>query len=61
MTATRTVDQVMNVEMAEATEVSNPFATAWLCVLGLILGSTLICSVVLMAWPIVAQYAANLH
>jgi hypothetical protein len=61
MTATRTVDQVMSVEMAKGTEMSNPFATAWLCVLGLILGSTLLCSAVLMAWPIVAQYAANLH
>ena len=65
MTATmikaRTVDQVMNLEEVEATEKSNPFATAWLCVLGLVLGATLLCTAVLMAWPIVAQYAARLH
>ena len=65
MTATmmkaRSVDQVMNAELAKDTEKSNPFATAWLCVLGLVLGATLLCTVVLMAWPIVAQYAAKLH
>ncbi len=55
------VDQVMKAEMVEATEKSNPFATAWLVILGLILGATLFCSAVLMAWPIVAQYAAKLH
>lgn len=65
MTATmmkeRTVDEVTSVEMAEVTERSNPFATAWLTILGLVLGATLLCSAVLMAWPIVAQYAAKLH
>ena len=61
MMKAQTVDQTMNIEMAEATEKSNPFATAWLCVLGLVLGATLLCTVVLMAWPIVAQYAATLH
>lgn len=61
MMKARTVEEVGTIEMAEATERSNPFATAWMVVLGLVLGATLLCSAVLMAWPIVAQYAAKLH
>lgn len=65
MTATmikaRTVDEVASIESSDVAEKSNPFATAWLCVLGLVLGVTLFCTAVLMAWPIVAQYAAKLH
>ena len=61
MTATRTVDQVMNAEMTDVAEKSNPFATAWLVALSLVLGATLLCTAVLMAWPVVAQYAASLH
>jgi len=65
MTATmmkaRTVDEVMSVETAEVSERSNPLANLWLGVLGLVLGTTLLCSAVLMAWPIIAQYAAKLH
>lgn len=65
MTATMikagTVEEVMSVEMADVTEKSNPFATIWLSILALVLGSTLLCTAVLMAWPIVAQYAAKLN
>ncbi len=61
MMKAQTVDHTMSTEMTEATEKSNPFATAWLCVLALVLVATLLCTVVLMAWPIVAQYAATLH
>ena len=39
--------------------VSNPLANIWLGVLGFCLGCTLICTVVLLAWPIVAQMAAG--
>jgi len=39
--------------------VSNPWANAWLVVLGLCLLGTLICSAVLMAWPIVAHLVAG--
>ena len=38
---------------------SNPWANAWLAVLGLCLLGTLICSAVLMAWPIVAHLVAG--
>ncbi len=61
MAKAQTVDQAMSFEVDEAAEKSNPFATAWLCILGLVLGATLLCTAVLMAWPIVAQYASRLH
>ena len=54
-------DTIMNAEIAEETVKSNPFATAWLVFLGVVLGVTLFCSVILMAWPIVAQFAATLR
>lgn len=59
---TATMMKARNAEMAETTtKTGNPFATVWLAILGLVLGATLLCSAVLMAWPIVAQYAAKLH
>jgi len=60
MMKARCLEQARNIETAER-EASNPLATVWLCILGLLLGATLICTVVLMAWPIVAQYAAGMH
>lgn len=57
----RTMDEASSVELFEATEESTFFATSWLLILGLVLGATLLCSAVLMAWPIVAQFAAKLQ
>ncbi len=56
-----TVEEVGLMEKAEVAEKSNPLANLWLGVLGLVLGATLLCSAVLMAWPILAQYAAKMH
>lgn len=61
MIKARTIDEVMVEEMSEVRTQSNPLAAVWLAVLALVLGATLICSAVLLAWPIVARYAAQLH
>ncbi len=39
--------------------VANPLANLWLGFLAVCLGATLFCTVVLLAWPIVAQMAAG--
>jgi len=55
-------ETIVNIEVAEEEAVkSNPFATVWLVVLGVLLGVTLFFSAVLMAWPIVARFAATLR
>ena len=61
MMKAKAIDYEMAHEIEEVKEKSNPLATLWLATLGLLLGATLVCTVVLMAWPIVAQYAAKLH
>ena len=63
MMKAKAIDESMlhELEHVEAGEQSNPLATLWLAALGLMLGATLICTVVLMAWPLVAQYASKLH
>ena len=57
----RTMDEASSVELLDATEESTFFATSWLLILGLVLSATLLCSAVLMAWPVVAQFAAKLQ
>ena len=46
-------------DRAEAKEHSNPFANAWLVVLAVLLGGTLFCTAVLVAWPILAKMFAG--
>lgn len=52
-----TADQAVASESAK----SNPIANLWLLFLALVLGGTLLCTAVLMAWPIVAQMAAKMN
>jgi len=61
MMKAKAIDQSMLHELENVEEKTNPLATMWLVTLGMLLGATLICTVVLMAWPIVAQYAAKMH
>jgi len=46
-------------EQAVSQVSSNPLANIWLGFLALCLLGTLFCTVVLLAWPIVAQIAAG--
>jgi len=43
----------------KVTEKSNPFANVWLFVLGTLLVGTLLCTAVLVAWPIIANLMAG--
>jgi len=43
----------------KATEKSNPLANVWLFVLGTLLVGTLLCTAVLVAWPIIANLIAG--
>lgn len=42
-----------------AAESSNPLANMWLIVLAVLLGGTLLCTAVLVAWPILANMFAG--
>ena len=42
-----------------AAESSNPLANVWLFVLAVLLGGTLLCTAVLVAWPIIAKLVAG--
>jgi hypothetical protein len=42
----------------EVREKSNPLANVWLAVLGILLIGTLLCTAVLVAWPIIANMVA---
>jgi hypothetical protein len=52
---------VSNAVMAATTEKSQLLATAWLVILGLVFGASLLCTAVLLAWPLVAEYASKLN
>jgi hypothetical protein len=54
-----TTGHVKSEEMISSQVASNPLANIWLVFLALILVSTLFCTAVLMAWPIIAQMAAG--
>ena len=43
----------------KAVEKSNPLANVWLFVLGTLLVGTLLCTAVLVAWPIIANMIAG--
>jgi|GEM_PF-616278 len=43
----------------EAKEKANPFANIWLFVLGTLLVGTLLCTAILVAWPIIANMVAG--
>jgi hypothetical protein len=38
---------------------SNPLANVWLFILATLLGGTLLCTTVLVAWPIIAKLVAG--
>lgn len=40
-------------------EATNPLANMWLVVLATLLGGTLFCTAILVAWPIVAKMVAG--
>lgn len=54
-----TIEEAHLEEHAAEQEATNPLANIWLGFLGICLGSTLICSAVLLAWPVIAQLAAQ--
>ncbi len=51
--------QVQIEDQIDSQVASNPLANLWLGFLAVILGATLFCTTVLMAWPIIAQMAAG--
>lgn len=53
----RTLDRAQS-EIADQTT-SNPFANIWLLFLATLLGGTLFCTLVLVAWPIIAKMVAG--
>lgn len=61
MEATVMNEQALEAAQAEtnAAEVSNPLANIWLLFLGTLLGGTLLCTAVLVAWPIIANLTAG--
>ena len=61
MVKERTMDEASSLEIVDATEKSDFFANSWLLILSLVLGATLLCSAVIIAWPIAAQFASKLH
>jgi len=44
--------------ISESKESTNPFANIWLTFLGVMLIGTLLCTLVLVAWPVVATLVA---
>ena len=54
-----TIGKVQSEAMTSSQVASNPLANIWLGFLAVILVSTLFCTAVLMAWPIIAQMAAG--
>lgn len=52
--ATTTATQIETVETN-----TNPLANIWLGILGTFLGGTLLCTTVLVAWPILAKIMAG--
>lgn len=61
MEATARTEQILkqaHIDQA-VSESSNPLANIWLFVLATLLGGTLLCTVVLVAWPIIAKLIAG--
>ncbi len=50
-TATSTFEQIKNIEQGTT---SNPLANLWLGLMSACLGGTLLCTVALVAWPLIA-------
>lgn len=60
MKATVMNEQVLEQAHAEmAADTANPLANIWLFVLATLLGGTLLCTAVLVAWPIIANLVSN--
>ncbi len=60
-TVAKTEEIAKGAQLAESTtaESSNPLANMWLVVLAVLLGGTLLCTAVLVAWPILASMFAG--
>ncbi len=61
MEATVRSEQVLaqdNLDLAVSAG-TNPLANAWLFILATLLGGTLLCTTVLVAWPIIAKLVAG--
>ena len=54
-----TIDSVHSEDSSDSRVASKLLVNIWLGVLGVYLVGTLLCTIVLLAWPIVAQLAAG--
>lgn len=54
-----TLDKQYAAATDQVQEKSNPFANVWLFVLAVLLIGTLLCTAVLVAWPIIAKMVAG--
>ncbi len=61
MEATVKTAQILEQEQIDLSvaESSNPLANVWLLILATLLGGTLFCTAVLVAWPIIAKLVAG--
>jgi len=55
--ATAIATSIENVHSEE--QASNPLANLWLGLMGICLGGTLLCTAVLVAWPVLASLFAG--
>jgi len=56
--ATAITTSIENVQIEEQAA-SNPLANLWLGLMAVCLGGTLLCTAVLVAWPIIAKIVAG--
>jgi len=54
-----TIDQAQIQEISAEQASTNPLASIWLGLMAVCLGGTLLCTVVLVAWPIIANLIAG--
>jgi len=55
----RTLENAEVVEQHAEQAASNPLANLWLGLMAVCLGGTLLCTAVLVAWPIIAKLVAG--
>ncbi len=53
------IEQTEIVEQSAEQATSNPLANLWLGIMAVCLGGTLLCTAVLVAWPIIAKMVAG--
>jgi len=58
-TIATTIENTEIIEQQAEQVATNPLANLWLGILTVCLGGTLLCTAVLVAWPIIAKFTAG--